>query len=112
WNDLAVVVFVQDATTKEILQSETFPIAMVGTEAVEQNLNLYPNPANDLFVVEAKEMGNASVVVADMQGKVVFSGNLNAGALNMSVANWSEGVYMVSVNGNSKNLNSKIVVRH
>ena len=112
WNDLAVVVFVQDATTKEILQSETFPIAMVGTEAVEQNLNLYPNPANDLFVVEAKEMGNAAVVVADMQGKVVFSGNLNAGALNMSVANWSEGVYMVSVNGNSKNLNSKIVVRH
>jgi len=112
WNDLSVVVFVQDATTKEILQSETFPIALVGTEAVEQNLNLYPNPANDLFVVEAKEMGNASVVVADMQGKVVFSGNLNAGALNMSVANWSEGVYMVSVNGNSKNLNSKIVVRH
>lgn len=112
WNDLAVVVFVQDATTKEILQSETFPIAMVGTEAVEQNLNLYPNPANDLFVVEAKEMGNAAVVVADIQGKVVFSGNLNAGALNMSVANWSEGVYMVSVNGNSKNLNSKIVVRH
>jgi hypothetical protein len=112
WDDLAVVVFVQDATTKEVLQSETFPIAMVGTEAVEQNLNLYPNPANDLFVVEAKEMGNAAVVVADMQGKVVFNGNLNAGALNMSVANWSEGVYMVSVNGNSKNLNSKIVVRH
>jgi hypothetical protein len=112
WNDLAVVVFVQDATTKEILQSETFPIALVGTEAVEQNLNLYPNPANSVFVVEAKEMGNAAVVVTDMQGKVVFNGNLNAGALSMNVADWSNGVYMVSVNGNSKNLNSKIVVRH
>jgi len=112
WNDLAVVVFVQDATTKEVLQSETFPIALVGTEAVEQNLNLYPNPANSVFVVEAKEMGNAAVVVTDMQGKVVFNGNLNAGALSMSVADWSNGVYMVSVNGNSKNLNSKIVVRH
>jgi hypothetical protein len=112
WNDLAVVVFVQDATTKEILQSETFPIALVGTEAVEQNLNLYPNPANSVFVVEAKEMGNAAVVVTDMQGKVVFNGNMNAGALSMNVADWSNGVYMVSVNGNSKNLNSKIVVRH
>ncbi len=112
WNDLAVVVFVQDATTKEVLQSETFPIALVGTEAVEQNLNLYPNPANSVFVVEAKEMGNAAVVVTDMQGKVVFNGNLNAGALSMNVADWSNGVYMVSVNGNSKNLNSKIVVRH
>lgn len=112
WNDLAVVVFVQDATTKEVLQSETFPIALVGTEAVEQNLNLYPNPANSVFVVEAKEMGNAAVVVTDMQGKVVFNGNMNAGALSMNVADWSNGVYMVSVNGNSKNLNSKIVVRH
>ena len=112
WNDLAVVVFVQDATTKEVLQSETFPIALVGTEAVEQNLNLYPNPANNVFVVEAKEMGNAAVVVTDMQGKVVFNGNMNAGALSMNVADWSNGVYMVSVNGNSKNLNSKIVVRH
>jgi hypothetical protein len=105
-------VFVQDATTKEILQSETFPIALVGTEAVEQNLNLYPNPANNLFVVEAKEMGNATVVVTDLQGKTVFNGNMTEGALSMNVADWSEGVYMVSVNGNSKNLNSKMVVRH
>jgi hypothetical protein len=52
------------------------------------------------------------VVVTDMQGKVVFNGNMNAGALSMNVADWSNGVYMVSVNGNSKNLNSKIVVRH
>jgi hypothetical protein len=112
WDDLAVVVFVQDATTKEVLQSETFPISMVGTEAVDQNLNLYPNPANNVFVVEAKEMGNAVVLVTDIQGKVVFNGNLTEGALSMNVADWSEGVYMVSVNGNSKNLNSKIVVRH
>lgn len=112
WNDLAVVVFVQDAITKEILQSETFPIALVGTEAVEQNLNLYPNPANNLFVVEAKEMGNATVVVTDLQGKVVFNGNMTSGALSMNVADWSAGVYMVSVNGNNKNLNSKMVVRH
>ena len=88
WNDLAVVVFVQDATTKEVLQSETFPIALVGTEAVEQNLNLYPNPANNVFVVEAKEMGNAAVVVTDMQGKVLFNGNTNAGSLRMNVADW------------------------
>jgi len=112
WNDLSVVVFVQDATTKEILQSETFPIALVGTEAVEQNLNLYPNPANNLFVVEANEMGNATVVVTDLQGKVVFNGNMTSGALSMNVADWSAGVYMVSVNGNNKNLNSKMVVRH
>jgi hypothetical protein len=63
-------------------------------------------------VVEANEMGNATVVVTDLQGKVVFNGNMTSGALSMNVADWSAGVYMVSVNGNNKNLNSKMVVRH
>jgi hypothetical protein len=112
WNDLAVVVFVQDATTKEILQSETFPIALVGVEAVEQNLMLYPNPANSVFNVDAPEMGNSMVSVMDIQGKVVFAGAMESGKLSLNVADWSEGVYVVKVSGNSKTLNSKIVVRH
>jgi len=106
------VVWVQDAITKEVLQSETFPIAMTGVEAVEQNLRLYPNPANSVFNVEAPEMGNSMVSVMDIQGKVVFAGAMESGKLSLNVADWSEGVYVVKVSGNSKTLNSKIVVRH
>ena len=112
WDDLSVVVWVQDAVTKEVLQSETFPIAMTGVEANEQNLRLYPNPANSVFNVEAPEMGNSMVSVMDVQGKVVFAGAMESGKLTMNVADWSEGVYVVKVSGNEKTLNSKIVVRH
>jgi hypothetical protein len=112
WDDLSVVVWVQDAVTKEVLQSETFPIALVGVEAVEQNLMLYPNPANSVFNVDAPEMGNSMVSVMDVQGKVVFAGAMESGKLSLNVADWSEGVYVVKVSGNSKTLNSKIVVRH
>ena len=112
WDDLSVVVWVQDAVTKEVLQSETFPIAMTGVEAIEQNLRLYPNPANSVFNVEAPEMGNSMVSVMDVQGKVVFAGAMESGKLTMNVADWSEGVYVVKVSGNEKTLNSKIVVRH
>jgi hypothetical protein len=112
WDDLSVVVWVQDAVTKEVLQTETFPIALVGVEAVEQNLMLYPNPANSVFNVDAPEMGNSMVSVMDIQGKVVFAGAMESGKLSLNVADWSEGVYVVKVSGNSKTLNSKIVVRH
>ena len=112
WDDLSVVVWVQDAVTKEVLQTETFPIALVGVEAVEQNLMLYPNPANSVFNVDAPEMGNSMVSVMDVQGKVVFAGAMESGKLSLNVADWSEGVYVVKVSGNSKTLNSKIVVRH
>ena len=112
WNDLSVVVFVQDLATKEVLQSATFPIAMVGVEAVDQNMMLYPNPANDIFTIEVPDMVNANVVVTNLQGKLVYNGVLESGKTRMNVASWAEGVYLVNVSGDNKNLNSKIVVRH
>ncbi len=112
WNDLSVVVFVQDAATKEVLQSATFPIAMVGVEAVDQNMMLYPNPANDIFTIEVPDMVNANVVVTNLQGKLVYNGILESGKAQMMVASWAEGIYFVNVSGNNKNVNSKIVVRH
>lgn len=112
WNDLSVVVFIQDAITKEVLQSATFPIALTGVESIEQNLSLYPNPANSVFNVNASEMGSAIIIVTDLQGKVVYNGQLEAGKTSMTVSDWSEGVYLVKVSGNDKVLTSKMVVRH
>ena len=114
WDDLAVVVFVQDATTKEVLQSETFPIALTSVEAIEQGINLYPNPANDMFNINVGALASekANVTVTNAQGQIVYNGSLVNGNAQISVANLSEGMYMVSVQSGSKNLNTKMVVRH
>ncbi len=114
WDDLSVVVFVQDATTKEVLQTETFPIVLTGVEAVEQGINLYPNPANDMFNINVGAMASekANIVVTNAQGQIVYNGSLVNGKAQISVANLSEGMYMVSVQSGSKNLNTKMVVRH
>jgi hypothetical protein len=114
WDDLAVVVFVQDAVTKEVLQSETFPIALTGVEAIEQGINLYPNPANDMFKINVGTLASekAKVTVTNAQGQIVYNGSLVNGNAQISVANLSEGMYMVSVQSGSKNLNTKMVVRH
>lgn len=114
WDDLAVVVFVQDATTKEVLQSETFPITLTGVEALEQGIQLFPNPANDLFNLKVASLATekAVVKVTNVKGQVVYSGALVDGKSQINVANLSEGMYVVSVNSGSKNLNTKMVVRH
>ena len=114
WDDLAVVVYVQDATTKEVLQSETFPIALTGVEAIEQGINLYPNPANDMFNINVGALASekANVSVTNAQGQIVYNGSLVNGKAQISVANLSEGMYMVSVQSGSKNLNTKMIVRH
>jgi len=114
WDDLAVVVYVQDATTKEVLQSETFPIALTSVEAIEQGINLYPNPANDMFNINVGTLASekAKLTVTNAQGQIVYNGSLVNGKAQISVANLSEGMYMVSVQSGSKNLNTKMVVRH
>ena len=114
WDDLVVVVFVQDATTKEVLQSETFPIALTGVDAFEQGIQLYPNPANEMFNLKVSSLASETAVVKviNIKGQVVYTGSLVDGKSQINVANLSEGVYVVSVNAGSKNLNTKMVVRH
>ncbi len=114
WNDLAVVVFVQDATTKEVLQSETFPIALTSVETLEQGIQLYPNPANDMFHLKVASLMSekAFVTVSNMKGQIVYQGSLVDGKAQINVANISEGMYVVNVKAGSKNLNTKMVVRH
>jgi hypothetical protein len=114
WDDLVVVVFVQDATTKEVLQSETFPIALTGVDAFEQGIQLYPNPANEMFNLKVSSLASETAVVkvTNIKGQVVYTGSLVDGQSQINVANLIEGVYVVSVNAGSKNLNTKMVVRH
>jgi hypothetical protein len=114
WDDLVVVVFVQDATTKEVLQSETFPIALTGVDAFEQGIQLYPNPANEMFNLKVSSLASETAVVkvTNIKGQVVYTGSMVDGQSQINVANLSEGVYVVSVNAGSKNLNTKMVVRH
>jgi hypothetical protein len=114
WDDMHVVVFVQDAVTKEVLQSETFAIALASVESVESGVLVYPNPSNDAFEIKASDLANVSseVVITNIQGQVVMSTTMNNGSLQVNTADWSEGMYMVSVKSATSTLNTKLVVKH
>jgi hypothetical protein len=114
WDDMHVVVFVQDAVTKEVLQSETFAIALASVESVESGVLVYPNPSNDAFEIKASDLANVSseVVITNIQGQVVMSTTMNNGSLQVNTSDWSEGMYMVSVKSATSTLNTKLVVKH
>ena len=54
----------------------------------------------------------AVVIVTNVKGQVVYTGTMLDGKSQINVANLSEGMYVVSVNSGTKNLNTKMVVRH
>jgi hypothetical protein len=100
-SDLVAVVFIQDNTTKEVLQSKTFNISLF--QGVEKNVasdvTIYPNPASD--VLHIANAANSNVVVCDILGKVVASASNITDDFNLDVSSLAKGNYIVKImNGN------------
>jgi len=105
FDDLIAVVWVQDITTKEVLQS-AFSSVTVGMSAAERAsiiTNIYPNPATDNVNIELNNQTNENVEISIMNnlGQVLSSNNygslIGAQKVTMDVSNLGRGIYFVKV---------------
>ncbi|MGB0269056.1 MAG: T9SS type A sorting domain-containing protein [Bacteroidia bacterium] len=114
WDDLKIVVWVQDFVTKEVIQSNTFAVASNATESLEKVVRVFPNPAEDMFNIKASSMSSevAKVEVTNVQGQIVYSSDMTNGEHQINTATWQAGVYMVSVEGADQHFSTKVVVRN
>ncbi len=114
FDDLYVAVWVQDLTTKEILQSELIPVNNASNENIEAEAKVFPNPSNDAFqvVVDRLASETAKVQVTNISGQVVYTGEMSNGKAQINTANWNTGLYLVTVEGANYHYSTKIMVRH
>lgn len=80
------------------------------TEAVmaENNLvNLYPNPIKDFMQIENAE--GANYTISDAYGKIVSQGNINSANMRISTADFSNGMYFVTIDYRSERIVKKII---
>lgn len=105
-NDLIGVVFVQDESDKEVLQSEwsgnaewDYYAGTVETSVGATGVTIYPNPAQTTFTINAANVdGLAAVKVLDITGKEVMTANAKGGmetALDVSALH--NGIYFVHI---------------
>lgn len=76
------------------------------------NITIYPNPAYDKAVVDAKgEIITRSQIIS-MQGEVLKDNKLRSEILTMNVADLSSGIYIVRLKTDQgKNITSKLIVK-
>lgn len=123
--DLAIIAFVQDEVTKEIYQSgldinpTNLPNPSVTTSIVDlmESIQLYPNPANEGFIVELpiKPESQLSVNLIDQLGRPVQELFFEKGEQRKSIStqNLSEGIYIVQIGtGKAGVVRKKILVVH
>ncbi|QOW09380.1 T9SS type A sorting domain-containing protein [Kaistella flava (ex Peng et al. 2021)] len=82
------------------------PLASVETKNLQASI--YPNPSNGTFTLNAEKSGN--VLITDVSGKVVYSGNVFKGKNTISVKSTS-GVYFMVYQADGKTQSTKLMIK-
>ncbi len=121
WNeDMGIIAFVQNTETDEIIQS-TFVQADF-TSAIQNSpeaslLAVFPNPTDSEINIILPELGSndTKLIVQNIAGQLVMSqmiSNPSAGSvLKIETESWVSGLYFMSIQGEKKSFNQKVVVR-
>ncbi len=80
----------------------------------ENQLNLYPNPAQDVVNIKVKDLKEGAIIqVLDLQGRVIISkeiNNDNQENIQMELPNLNEGMYVIQVNNNNNISSGKLMI--
>ncbi|MDB4161468.1 T9SS type A sorting domain-containing protein [Bacteroidia bacterium] len=119
FNNLRVVVWVQDNTTKEVMNSTYATEILASTKKLTQKVDasIAPNPTNGItnISLDLIRSSNVSVVLTNAMGQKVNNfdfGTVNAGTntLNVNLSEYSEGVYFLNITTDEGQTSQKIVV--
>lgn len=121
FNNMEVVVFVQDNATKEVLQSawSTGGVENVGVQPAEfaRNMRVYPNPVNNEAVVEMEltESKELSLAIYNVLGERVMlleEGQVEKGSHSFTIntSHLVAGTYFVKIQSNDQSMSQKMVV--
>lgn len=75
----------------------------------QSQLEIYPNPTNDIINLENLNAGS-QITVYDVTGKVVYSEIVESTVSGISTSDWENGIYLVETSFNSIKQQTKLVV--
>ena len=77
--------------------------------SVENNIVLYPNPAEDFVNIKIQTSEKMELNVYDQLGRKMYSQQLHESSTRIDMKNWSPGVYLFQLAGGSKRFTRKLV---
>jgi hypothetical protein len=107
-NDLDVVVFIQNPTTREVFQSVyTSDPLSINDDLTQKIIKLYPNPTSNFVNFSNEE--NLTVIITDLSGKVVFNAKYDVGTSQIDLSHLQSGMYLAKFTGESFEQTEKII---
>jgi uncharacterized delta-60 repeat protein len=75
------------------------------------NVDVYPNPANNYFVIDPKKTGPFTLTVTDISGKAVHTEIITEGNKTIITEGWAKGIYFYSIKLNDQVTFGKLVIQ-
>lgn len=80
-----------------------------GIEAFTAGFELYPNPTRSAVQVSWTATGSASIVLTDLNGKVLFNEVTNASQTTLDLSNYTPGVYFFALQMGEQVITERII---
>ena len=109
YNDLEVIVFVQDYTTKDIMNSATATQQLSSDSFSLAKIKVFPNPSTGIFTIDT--VLATDVKVLDITGKEVFKASNITNQASLNLTNLQEGVYMLKMKNENGEQTEKIIIK-
>ena len=84
-------------------------LAAIREITLEEKINIYPNPSNDIIFIESDNISNYSIQVIDVVGSIVHEVKMENGKATISLSNLAHGVYHVKLLKEGKSTTKSIV---
>jgi len=108
--DLDVIVFIQNPTTKAIMQSAYATEALSTTSVANASkIKLYPNPSTGIVKINTEN--TVSVIVTDISGKVVYSMDNVTKETQMNLSSLQKGIYLAKIIDGDSEQTQKIILK-
>lgn len=97
-----------DFTIPEYIDEDT---TIVGRLEYKKELFIYPNPADDLIILQMESNDYSSLVVRNITGQIVMQEQINNTQMQLDVSALQSGLYFIELQGKGKSITEKIIIR-
>jgi hypothetical protein len=106
--DCEVILYLQNPTTKEIMQSyKAADFLSTSSNTLAETVKLYPNPASD--IIRLSNVEKVNIEISDLMGKTVLTLNDVTDQTSINVSALQSGVYLFTVKNETVNQTIKFV---